>query len=99
MTHPSTRILVLGAGIAGLLFTLRLAGKVARESVQITLVDEADTFTVRPRLHEFPTNQRVFQPSFPHILRSTPLPFLQPPPPTLDPPPHPAPAQTPHPRP
>ncbi len=47
MTHPSTRILVLGAGIAGLLFTLRLAGKVARESVQITLVDEADTFTVR----------------------------------------------------
>jgi NADH dehydrogenase len=25
MTHPSTRILVLGAGIAGLLFTLRLA--------------------------------------------------------------------------
>src|SRR2546430_13290387 len=31
MTQPSTRILVLGAGIAGLLFTLRLAGKVARE--------------------------------------------------------------------
>jgi protoporphyrinogen oxidase len=27
MTHPSTRILVLGAGIAGLLFTLRLAGR------------------------------------------------------------------------
>src|SRR5205807_7146700 len=51
MTQPSTRILVLGAGIAGLLFTLRLAGKVANESVQITLVDESDTFTVRPRLH------------------------------------------------
>ena len=44
MTQPSTRIIVLGAGIAGLLFTLRLSGKVARESVQITLVDEADTF-------------------------------------------------------
>jgi len=39
MTHPSTRILVLGVGVAGLLFTLRLEGRVARESVQITLVD------------------------------------------------------------
>ena len=77
MTHPSTRILVLGAGIAGLLFTLRLAGKVARESVQITLVDESDTFTVRPRLHEFATNQRVFQRSFPQILRNTQVQFLQ----------------------
>src|SRR5262252_8309338 len=52
MTQQSTRILVLGAGVAGLLFTLRLAGKVARESVQITLVDASDTFTLRPRLHE-----------------------------------------------
>jgi NADH dehydrogenase len=77
MTQPSTRILVLGAGVAGLLFTLRLSGKVARESVQITLVDESDTFTVRPRLHEFATNQRVFQRSFPQILRKTQVQFLQ----------------------
>jgi NADH dehydrogenase len=77
MTHPSTRILVLGAGIAGLLFTLRLAGKVARESVQITLVDESDTFTVRPRLHEFATNQRVFRRSFLEILRKTQVQFLE----------------------
>jgi NADH dehydrogenase len=77
MTHPSTRILVLGAGVAGLLFTLRLASKVARESVQITLVDEADTFTVRPRLHEFATKQRDFRRSFREILRHTPVQFLQ----------------------
>src|SRR6266700_2371585 len=77
MTHPSTRILVLGAGIAGLLFTLRLAGKVARESVQITLVDESDTFTVRPKLHEFATNQRVFRRPFSQILRKTQVQFLQ----------------------
>jgi NADH dehydrogenase len=77
MTQPSTRILVLGAGIAGLLFTLRLSGKVARESVQITLVDEADTFTVRPRLHEFATNQRVFNRPFSQILRKTQVQFLQ----------------------
>src|SRR5436305_9908092 len=77
MTQPSTRILVLGAGIAGLLFTLRLAGKVARESVQITLVDESDTFTVRPRLQEFATNQRVFSRPFSQILRKTQVQFLQ----------------------
>ena len=46
MTQPSTHILVPGAEITGLLFTLRLSGKVARKSVQITLVDEADTFTI-----------------------------------------------------
>ncbi len=77
MTQPSTRILVLGAGVAGLLFTLRLAGKVARESVQITLVDASDTFIVRPRLHEFATRQRDFQRTFREILRNTPVQFLQ----------------------
>src|SRR5207253_9441047 len=77
MTQPSTRILVLGAGIAGLLFTLRLAGKVARESVQITLIDESDTFTVRPRLHEFATNQRIFSRPFLQILRKTQVQFVQ----------------------
>jgi NADH dehydrogenase FAD-containing subunit len=77
MAQPSTRILVLGAGIAGLLFTLRLSGKVARESVQITLVDESDTFTVRPRLHEFATNQRIFSRPFAQILRKTQVQFLQ----------------------
>jgi len=77
MTQPSTRILVLGAGVAGLLFTLRLAGKVAREPVQITLVDESDTFMVRPRLHEFATHQHVFRRSFSQILRKTQVQFLE----------------------
>jgi len=77
MTQPSTRILVLGAGVAGLLFTLRLVGKVARESVQITLVDASDTFIVRPRLHEFATRQRDFRRTFREILRNTPVQFLQ----------------------
>jgi NADH dehydrogenase FAD-containing subunit len=77
MTHPSTRILVLGAGVAGLLFTLRLAGKVARASVQITLVDASDTFIVRPRLHEFATKQRDFRRTFLEILHNTPVQFIQ----------------------
>lgn len=77
MIQPSTRILVLGAGIAGLLFTLRLSGKVAPSAVQITLVDEADTFIVRPRLHEFVTNQRIFSRPFLKIVRKTPIQFVQ----------------------
>src|SRR5690348_7356893 len=71
MTQPSTRILVLGAGIAGLLFTLRLAGNVAREPVQITLIDESDTFTARPRLHGFATGQHVFRRPFLETLCKT----------------------------
>jgi NADH dehydrogenase len=77
MTQTSTRILVLGAGMAGLLFTLRLAGKVAHEAVQITLVDEAGTFTMRPRLHDFAANQRIFSRPFREILRNTPVQFLE----------------------
>jgi NADH dehydrogenase FAD-containing subunit len=60
-----------------LLFTLRLSGKGAHSSVQITLVDEADTFTVRPRLHEFATNQRIFSRPFLEILRKTQVQFFQ----------------------
>src|SRR6516162_1643071 len=54
-TQPSTRVLVIGAGYAGLLFTMRLAGKVARQHVQIALVNESVTFTERPRMHQFAT--------------------------------------------
>ena len=74
---PSTRILVIGAGYAGLLFTMRLAGKVARQHVQIALVNESDTFTERPRLHQFATNQAVQWRSLPQMLRRTPVQFIQ----------------------
>src|SRR5215472_14695676 len=73
----STRILVIGAGYAGLLFTMRLAGKVAGQPVQITLVNESDTFTERPRLHQFATNQAVQWRSLPQMLRRTNVQFIQ----------------------
>ncbi len=76
-TPPSTRTLVIGAGYAGLLFTMRLAGKVARQHVHITLVNETDTFTERPRLHQFATNQGVQWRSLPQILRRTNIQFIQ----------------------
>src|SRR6266446_4943613 len=76
-TPPSTRILVIGAGYAGLLFTMRLAGKVARQHVHIALVNESDTFTERPRLHQFATNQVVKWRSLPQMLRRTNIQFIQ----------------------
>jgi len=77
MTQPSTRILIAGAGYAGLLFTMRLAGKVARQHVQISLVNESDSFTERVRLHQFATNQGVQWRSIPQMLRKTNVQFLQ----------------------
>ena len=76
-TQPSTRIVVIGAGYAGLLFTMRLAGKVASQNVQIALVNESDTFTERPRLHQFATNQAVQWRSLPQILRRRNIQFIQ----------------------
>jgi NADH dehydrogenase len=76
-TPPSTRILVIGAGYAGLLFTMRLAGKVARQPVQIALVNDSDTFTERPRLPEFATNQVIQWRSLPQMLRRTQVQFIQ----------------------
>jgi NADH dehydrogenase FAD-containing subunit len=74
---PSIRILVIGAGYAGLLFTIRLAGKVAGQHVQITLVNESDTFTQRPRLHQFAANQVVQWRSLLQMLRRTPVQSIQ----------------------
>jgi NADH:quinone reductase (non-electrogenic) len=75
--QPPTRILVIGAGYAGLLFTMRLAGKVARQNVHISLVNESDTFTERLRLHQFATNQLVKWRSLPEMLRQTHVQFIQ----------------------
>ncbi len=73
----STRVLVIGAGYAGLLFTMRLAGKVAGQHVQIALVNESDTFTERPRLHQYATNRAVQWRSLPQMLRRTHVQFIQ----------------------
>src|SRR5258708_25072278 len=54
-----------------------VAGKVARDHVQIAWVNEWDTFTERPRLHQFATNQAVQWRSLPQMLRRTPVQFIQ----------------------
>ncbi len=56
---------------------MRLAGKVARQNVHLALVNESDTFTERPRLHQFATNQGVQWRSLPQMLGRTNVQFIQ----------------------
>ena len=56
---------------------MRLAGKVGRQNVQISLVNESDTFTERLRLHQFATNQVVKWRSLPQMLHQTNVQFIQ----------------------
>jgi len=57
-TQPSTRILVIGAEYAGLLFTMRLAGKVVQQHVHIALVNDSDTFTERAQRRQQAREQK-----------------------------------------
>src|SRR5262249_37108261 len=77
MTQQPTSVVVLGAGYAGLLFTARLAGKMSRKRVQITLVNESERFTERVRLHQFATNQPIAWRAIPDVLRGTKVRFVQ----------------------
>ena len=74
-----TRIVVIGAGYAGLLFTTRLAGKMRKQgaSTEITLVNASSTFTERPRLHQFATNQTIPWRPIEQTLRGTGVRFVQ----------------------
>jgi NADH dehydrogenase FAD-containing subunit len=77
MKPQPTSVVVLGAGYAGLLFTARLAGKTSSRRVQITLVNESDTFTERLRLQQFATNQPIRWRSIAKMLRGTDVRFVQ----------------------
>jgi NADH dehydrogenase FAD-containing subunit len=53
------QIVILGAGYAGVMTAVRLAGKTKRmKQVAITLVNGSDHFNERPRLHEIATGKR-----------------------------------------
>jgi NADH dehydrogenase FAD-containing subunit len=54
-----TRILILGAGYAGMLAAVRLAGKTRRQNAAITLVNASDVFVERLRLHQVAANWQV----------------------------------------
>src|ERR1700694_5201224 len=81
MVKVPVRIVVIGAGYAGMLATTRLAGRIKRESqageASITLINAADVFVERLRLHQFAAHRLIpFRP-IADILQGTDVSFLQ----------------------
>lgn len=66
------RVLVLGAGYAGMSAAVQLAARVGRrEDVQVTLVNAQERFTERLRLHLVATGQQLAELSLPEMLDGT----------------------------
>ncbi|MGV9881012.1 NAD(P)/FAD-dependent oxidoreductase [Streptomyces sp. NPDC003006] len=65
------RLVVVGAGYAGLLAAKRLARQLRRSDVTITLVNASDRFIERVRLHQLAAGQRWAAPSLRQQLSGT----------------------------
>ncbi|MET9241870.1 FAD-dependent oxidoreductase [Nonomuraea sp. NPDC003709] len=66
------RVLILGAGYAGMAAAIQLAARgTRREDVQVTLVNAQERFIERLRLHMSATGQRVAELSIPELLEGT----------------------------
>src|SRR5258707_5475270 len=59
MATNQQQVIVIGAGYDGLLATIRLAGKVRRQNVRITLISGSDKFVERVRLHQMATGRDI----------------------------------------
>ncbi|MFF9506557.1 NAD(P)/FAD-dependent oxidoreductase [Streptomyces sp. NPDC014724] len=68
-TTTAHRVVVLGAGYAGMAAAIQLAARVrGREGVEVTLVNAQELFTERMRLHMTGTGQRSAELSIPELL-------------------------------
>ena len=66
------RVVILGAGYAGMSAAIQLAARVkGRTDVQVTLVNAQERFTERLRLHMTATGQQVAELSVPQLLEGT----------------------------
>ncbi|MFD4948714.1 NAD(P)/FAD-dependent oxidoreductase [Streptomyces sp. NPDC058239] len=72
------RVLILGAGYAGMSAAIQLAARVRRrEDVQVTLVNAQERFTERLRLHMTATGQQLAELSIPELLEGTGAQFVR----------------------
>ncbi|MFD4976533.1 NAD(P)/FAD-dependent oxidoreductase [Streptomyces sp. NPDC058424] len=66
------RVVILGAGYAGMAAAVQLAARVKRRGgVEVTVVNAQERFTERMRLHMTATGQRVAELSIPQLLDGT----------------------------
>jgi NADH dehydrogenase FAD-containing subunit len=77
MSSEKKQVVVLGAGYAGLMAALRLAGKTSKLNTDVILINGADTFVQRPRLHHVATGQVVPEEPLVEMLQGSRAQFLQ----------------------
>lgn len=77
MIQQKTHVLVIGAGYAGMLATMRLAMKTRHQNVQITLINPSATFFERLRMHQYAANQPVRRQPIREILSGSEVQFIQ----------------------
>lgn len=71
-TSTPHRVVILGAGYAGLSAAVQLAARVRRhENIQVTVVNAQERFTERMRLHMTATGQQPAELSIPELLAGT----------------------------
>ncbi|MFF8881522.1 NAD(P)/FAD-dependent oxidoreductase [Streptomyces flaveolus] len=71
-TATAHRVVILGAGYAGMAAAVQLAARVkGREDVRVTVVNARERFTERMRLHMAATGQRLAELSVPELLEGT----------------------------
>ncbi len=71
------RVVIVGAGYAGMTAALRLGKRCRKLSAGVTLVNGTDTFVERIRLHQAGSGQRVKTHSIERMLRGTGVAFVQ----------------------
>ncbi len=71
-TATAHRVVILGAGYAGMAAAVQLVARVKRrEGVEVTVVNAQERFTERMRLHMSATGQRLAELSIPELLEGT----------------------------
>jgi NADH dehydrogenase len=71
------RVVILGAGYTGLMAALRLARRTRHRRTRITLVNPAERFTERLRMHQIATGQELAHYSIPELTEGTGIEFVQ----------------------
>ncbi|MFC9896538.1 NAD(P)/FAD-dependent oxidoreductase [Nocardia sp. NPDC127579] len=76
-TNNTHRIVVLGAGYAGMLTAVRLAYRTRKLNTHITLVNPSARFTERLRMHQIAAGQELADHNIPAILDGSGVDFVQ----------------------
>ena len=71
------RVLILGAGYAGMAAATQLAARTRRADVRVTVVNAQERFTERLRLHMTATGQRLAELDIPELLAGTGAQFVR----------------------